>query len=117
MNRIERAIIIIIGIIISVIVSIGVLMILPFPYGLAVGISFPIILMYVIIKKSKIDSQSQNDDVQKLKEKGIHDILDSKKDKKIKDLEERLDKLETVEERLGKLETKEKKDTEESWNL
>jgi len=40
----------------------------------------------------------------KLKDKEFHDMLDSKKDKKIRDLEERLDKLET----------KEKKDSEES---
>ena len=46
----------------------------------------------------------QDEEIKKLKEKGIHDILDSKKDKKIRDLEERLDKLET----------KEKKDTEET---
>jgi len=80
MNRIERAIIIIIGIIISVIVSIGVQMILPFPFGLAVGISF-IILMYVIIKKSKLDSKPQNDDIQKLKDR----VEELEKDKEKKE--------------------------------
>jgi len=81
MNRIERVIIIIIGVIISAIVSIGVQMVLPFPYGLAVGISFPIILMYVIIKKLKIDSKSQNDDIQKLKDR----VEELEKDKERKD--------------------------------
>ena len=69
MNGIGRAIIIIIGVIVSVIVFIPVQMLLPFPYGLAVGISFPIILMYVIIKKAKLDSKPQNDDIQKLKDR------------------------------------------------
>jgi len=78
MNGIERAIIIIIGVIISAIVFIVVQMLFPFPFGLAVGISFPIILMYVIIKKSKIDSKSQNDDIQKLKDR----VEELEKDKK-----------------------------------
>jgi len=51
-----------------------------------------------------IRNNSQLKKHKKLKEKEIHDILDSKKDKKIKNLEERLDKLET----------NEKKDTEKS---
>ncbi len=69
MNRIERAIIIIIGIIISVIVGIGALMLFPYPYGLIVGIGFPSSVIYVMIKKVKLDSQSQNDDIQKLKDR------------------------------------------------
>jgi len=56
-------------------------MLFPFPYGLAVGISFPIILMYVIIKKSKIDSKSQNDDIQKLKDR----VEELEKDKEKKE--------------------------------
>jgi len=59
MNRIERAITIILGLIISVIVGIGFLMLMPFPYGLASGIVFPIIVIFVIIKKAKLDSQPQ----------------------------------------------------------
>jgi len=78
MNRIERAIIIIIGTIISFIVFIGFQMLLPFPYGLAVGTIIAMILMYVIIKKSKIDSKSQNDDIQKLKDR----VEELEKDKK-----------------------------------
>ncbi len=81
MYRIERAVIIILGVIFSVIVSIGVQMILPFPYGLAVGISFPIILIYVIIKKTKLDSESQNDDIQKLKDR----VEELEKDKEKKE--------------------------------
>ncbi|GEM_PF-4840833 len=69
MNRIEKAIILIIGVIVSAIVSIGVQILFPFPYGLAVGIILPIILMYVIIKTIKINSQSQNNDIQKLKDR------------------------------------------------
>ena len=80
MNGIERAIIIIFGVIISVIVFIVVQMILPFPFGLAVGISFLIILMYVIIKNTKIDSKSQNDDIQKLKDR-LEELEKDKTDK------------------------------------
>jgi len=44
-------------------------MLFPYPYGLIVGIGFPSSVIYVIIKKVKLDSQSQNDDIQKLKDK------------------------------------------------
>ena len=81
MDRIERALIIIFGIIISAIVSIGVLMLLPFPYGLVVGISFPIILMYAIFKIVKLDSKPQNDDIQKLKDR----VEELEKDKEKKE--------------------------------
>ena len=80
MNRIERAVVIILGIIISVILFIGFQMILPFPFGLVAGISF-IILMYVIIKKSKLDSKPQNDDIQKLKDR----VEELEKDKEKKE--------------------------------
>jgi len=78
MNGIERAIIIIIGVIISAIVFIVVQMLFPFPFGLAVGTIIAMILMYVIIKKSKIGSKSQNDDIQKLKDR----VEELEKDKK-----------------------------------
>jgi len=67
MNRIERAVVIIL--VISVILSIGFQLILPFPYGLGVGIGFFVIVIYVIIKKGKVDSKPQNDDIQKLKDR------------------------------------------------
>jgi len=79
MNRIERAIIIITGIIISVIVGIGALMLFPYPYGLIVGIGFPSSVIYVMIKKVKLDSQSQNDDIQKLKDR-VEELEKEKKD-------------------------------------
>ena len=81
MNRIEKAIILIIGMIVSAIVSIGVQILFPFPYGLAVGIILPIILMYVIIKTIKINSQSQNNDIQKLKDR----VEELEKDKEKKE--------------------------------
>ncbi len=81
MNRIERAVVIILGVIISVILIIGVQMILPFPYGLVVGIGLPIILIYVIIKKAKLDSKPQNDDIQKLKDR----VEELEKDKEKKE--------------------------------
>ena len=78
MNRIERAIILIIGVMVSAIVSIGVQILFPFPYGLAVGTIIAMILMYVIIKKSKIDSKAQTEDIQKLKDR----VEELEKDKK-----------------------------------
>ena len=81
MNRIERAVVIILGIIISVILFIGFQMILPFPFGLVAGIGFPIILIYVIIKKPKLDSKPQNDDIQKLKDR----VEELEKDKEKKE--------------------------------
>ena len=81
MNRIERAVVIILGIIISVILFIGFQMILPFPYGLVTGIGFLIILIYVIIKKTKLDSKPQNDDIQKLKDR----VEELEKDKEKKE--------------------------------
>ena len=81
MNRIERAVVIILGVIISVILSIGVQLILPFPYGLGLGIGLPIIVIYVIIKKAKLDSKPQNDDIQKLKDR----VEELEKDKEKKE--------------------------------
>jgi len=81
MNRIERAVVIILGVIISVILSIGFQMIFPFPYGLVTGIGFLIILIYVIIKKTKLDSKPQNDDIQKLKDR----VEELEKDKEKKE--------------------------------
>ena len=81
MNRIERFLTIIFGTIISFIVFIGFQMLFPFPYGLAVGTIIAMILMYVIIKKSKLDSKSQNDDIQKLKDK----VEELEKDKEKKE--------------------------------
>ena len=78
MNRIERFLTIIFGTIISFIVFIGFQMLLPFPYGLAVGTIIAMILMYVIIKKSKLDPQSQNENIQKLKDR----VEELEKDKK-----------------------------------
>ena len=78
MNRTERFLIIIFGVIISFIVFIVAQMLFSFPYGLVIGTIFPIILMYVIIKKTKIDSKSQNDHIQKLKDR----VEELEKDKK-----------------------------------
>jgi len=80
MNRIERAIIIIIGVIISVIVGIEALMLFPYPYGLIIGIGLPSSVIYLVIKKVKLDFQSQNDEIQKLKDKV--EELEKDKDKK-----------------------------------
>ncbi len=78
MNRTERFLTIIFGIIISVIVGIVAQMIFPFPFGIGVAMIIPIIVIYVMRKKSKLDSQSQNDDIQKLKDR----VEELEKDKK-----------------------------------
>ena len=60
-------ILIFLGVIISVILIIGVQLILPFPYGLVVGIITPIVIFVLIKKNTK--SKPQNDDIQKLKDR------------------------------------------------
>ncbi len=64
-----------------VIVGIGALMLFPYPYGLILGIGFPSSVIYVMFKKEKLDSQTQNDDIQKLKDK----VEELEKDKEKKE--------------------------------